>query len=229
MKTKQAVILCGGLGTRLMPLTSQTPKCMVRVAGKPFLEYVLMHLKKQGISRVLLLTGYLHGQIEEYFGGEFEGIEIEYSPEGSPLGTGGALGNAKGKLEETFFLLNGDTYLPAALGELEAALLKNKSALSILSAYVNSEKIAQNNLLVDDEGKVLQYGGKNCNCVAAGASIYRKEALRFIAGSPCSLEKEAYPELIKHDSLFASKTSSRFYDIGTFERLKIAEEFFKGK
>ncbi|OIO20682.1 hypothetical protein COV61_00195 [Candidatus Micrarchaeota archaeon CG11_big_fil_rev_8_21_14_0_20_47_5] len=229
MKTKQAAILCGGLGTRLIPVTSKIPKCMVSVAGKPFLEYVLLHLKKQGIKKALLLTGYLHGQIKEYFGNEFEGIEIEYSPEGSPLGTGGALKNAKGKLEETFFLLNGDTYFPVALGELETALLKNKSALAVLSAYLNSEKIAPNNLLVDDEEKILQYGGKNCNCVDAGASVWRKESLRLIKTVPCSLEKDIYPELIKHGYIYASKTDVRFYDIGTFERLKIAEEFFKGR
>jgi len=109
----QVVILAGGKGTRLRPITYQVPKPMVPIHGKPFLQYQLELIKSLGINEVLLLVGYLGKQIEEYFGGGPKfGLNIEYSYENNPLGTGGALKNAEEKLAEKFLLLNGDTFLP---------------------------------------------------------------------------------------------------------------------
>ncbi len=230
MSTKQAAILAGGLGTRLRPLTHSIPKGMAKINGKPFLEYQLEYLLSQNVRSVLFLTGHLHEQIEEYFGENFEGMELEYSAEKEPLGTGGALKNAQENLNPSFFLLNGDTYLPIKLASLDSSLSKNPKALATLSAYSGKEKIAENNLLVDKSGRVISFGkSPSNNFVDAGVSIYKKEALGYIKKSPCSLEQDIYPALISSNSLYALKTDSRFYDIGTFPRLRLAEKFLKAQ
>src|SRR5579859_7545835 len=108
----QAVILAGGLGTRLWPLTKVVPKPMVQVAGVPYLEHQLHLLKKQHISDIVILNGYLGDQIEEYFGdGVWQDVSIRYSRELQPLGTGGALREASPLLAATFVLIYGDSYL----------------------------------------------------------------------------------------------------------------------
>src|SRR3989338_4163835 len=113
MSAMQAVVLCGGLGTRLRPLTEKVPKPMVELNGKPFLEHLVLFLKKQGFSEFLFLSSYHHEKIESHFGnGKKFGVNIAYSVEEKLLGTGGALLNAEQKLGEEFLLVNGDTFLP---------------------------------------------------------------------------------------------------------------------
>src|SRR5208282_6436393 len=108
----QAVILAGGLGTRMRPITETIPKPMIAVAGEPFLHHQLSLLRSFGIRRVLLLVAYLGDQIENYFGdGTSLGLQLGYSYESAPLGTGGALKNAEALLDDEFVVLNGDTYL----------------------------------------------------------------------------------------------------------------------
>src|SRR4029077_9597920 len=108
----QVLILAGGLGTRMRPITETIPKPMITVAGKPFLQHQLELLRGAGIAKVLLLVAYLGEQIREYFGdGAKFGCKISYSFEPAPLGTGGALKNAEAQLQDDFVLVNGDTYL----------------------------------------------------------------------------------------------------------------------
>ncbi len=110
-KMKEAVILAGGLGTRLRDVTGQTPKAMAPVNGKPFLSYVLQMLSQDGFDRIILATGFLSAPIESYYGYSFAMMEIDYSVEKEPLGTGGAILLAsKIILSDNFFVLNGDTY-----------------------------------------------------------------------------------------------------------------------
>ena len=117
----QVVILAGGLGKRLRPVTEQIPKVMVTVNGKPFLQHVLELLKSQEITDIVLCIGYLGEQVKACFGkGESLGLVIKYSEEkGKLLGTGGALKQTQDLLEDYFLVLNGDTYLPIDYNELE--------------------------------------------------------------------------------------------------------------
>src|SRR5450755_506174 len=109
----QAVILAGGLGTRLWPVTQAVPKPMVPVAGRPYLEYQLRLLGEQSIRDIVLLTGYLGEQIEEYFGdGSRLGLSLRYSCEPAPMGTGGALRDGSSLLDDVFLVIYGDSYLP---------------------------------------------------------------------------------------------------------------------
>ncbi len=108
----QIVVLAGGMATRLGDLTRNTPKSMVKINGKPFLEYQLEMFKRSGFNRVLVCLGHLGKQIESYFGdGSRFAIDIKYSYEDKPLGTAGALKTAGPLLDERFFTIYGDSYL----------------------------------------------------------------------------------------------------------------------
>ena len=107
----EAIVLAGGLGTRLRSVVSELPKPMAPVGDKPFLEYILKYLKKNGIDKVVLSVGYKWETIKEYFGDSFEDIELVYSIENEPLGTGGAIKQAMEYVSDVnVFIVNGDTF-----------------------------------------------------------------------------------------------------------------------
>lgn len=227
----QAVILAGGLGTRLWPLTRTVPKPMVPVAGVPYLEHQLRLLEKQGIRSILILTGYLGEQIEEYFGdGSRFGLAIEYSREQTPVGTGGALRDARSKLAETFLVIYGDSYLPIDYTE-SLSNLEGSDAAGLLVVYANrlSDTSVKNNVDVDAAGYVTRYekdSPDRLGYVEAGVLAFRREVISMIASEGAvSLEKEIFPRLIGARRLIAQITTQRFYDIGTPERLTAIEEF----
>src|ERR1051325_4111345 len=119
----QTVILAGGRGTRLGAMTKEGPKPMIRIAGAPYLEYQLKLLVSQGFYDVVILTGYLGEQIEDYFkDGKDLGLSIRYSRERQPLGTGGALRAAKELLSDKFLVIYGDSYLPIDYREVLSKL-----------------------------------------------------------------------------------------------------------
>jgi len=227
----QVVILAGGKGTRLRPLTYTQPKTMVRVCGKPFLEHQLELVKSYGLTDVLILTGCLGKQIEDYFGdGTHFGLSIKYSYEDTPIGTGGALKNAEGLLDESFILLNGDTLLPIDYTQVVRQFRRSNKA-GMIVAYSNVEKIAPNNLRIGTGDIVLAYDKQNENSmthVDAGAIALRKEVLDMIPPClACSLEEKVFPKLIERGELMAFRTDHLFCDMGTFEGLKKIELVLK--
>lgn len=223
----QAVILAGGLGTRLRPLTHQVPKPMVEVGGRPFVEYIIHHLADQGFRRILMSVGYLGEQVESYFGdGTRCGVTIRYAREPRPLGTGGALRNALGMLDEEFLLLFGDSYLPIDYRALEASF-HSVPALGLVVVYDDQggDTGVLKNLALDGAGWVSRYekgtGSPDLKYVEAGVLCFRREVF---AGLPrkevVSLEHEIYPRLIACRQFRAVITSQRFFDIGTPQRLR---------
>ncbi|EHF5117262.1 nucleotidyltransferase family protein [Campylobacter jejuni] len=114
----QAIILCGGLGTRLKSVIKDIPKPMVPINDKPFLEFIFEYLKKQGIKEVILAVSYKYEVIQEYFKDEFLGIKIKYSIEKEPLGTGGAIKEALKFIKNEAYVLNGDTIFDIDLKKL---------------------------------------------------------------------------------------------------------------
>ncbi len=231
---KQVVILAGGLGTRLRPLTEKIPKPLVEVAGRPFLDWQLQDLKQQGYRDIILLVSYLGEQIEKVYGDGSEiGLRIRYSFEKEPLGTGGALRLALPVLDQTFILLNGDSFLRAYLDAM-AANFDKSDFLAMVSSYDMTEPVpVPENLKIGDLGRVLAYKkgagqATGFTCVDSGIYILRKsilespDALRF-ASQRFQLE-ELWPALIQRGALGAFAVNERFYDIGTPERLKEFEE-----
>ena len=231
----QAVILAGGLGTRLGPLTRKTPKPMVPVAGAPYLEHQLRLLARQSFRDVLLLTGYLGEQIESYFGGGSRlGLRLRYSREPQPQGTGGALRCARRYLAESFLLIYGDSLLPieyAAAGRR----LRDSAALGLIVVYRDParETSVSPNVALDRSGLVTRYdktaaADPDLEYVEAGVSCFRREVLDLLPKTvPVSFEQCVFPRLIERRQLAALPTSQRFYDIGTPERLRAIEEYLR--
>src|SRR5437763_480412 len=178
----QAVILAGGLGTRLWPLTNSTPKPMVVVAGVPYLEHQLKALRRQGIRDILLLTGHLGEQIEEYFGdGARLGLSIRYSREQTPLGTGGALRQAQAFLSKDFLIIYGDSYLPIDYAQV-LNKLRNANAEGLLVVYDNrlGDTSVKNNVDLDDLQYVTRYEKDSADKLAyveAGVLAFRHSVI----------------------------------------------------
>ncbi len=156
----QAVIMTGGLGTRLGPLTGKIPKGLIEVGGRPFLDHLILYLRKYGIDDILLCTGYLGDQIISYFGdGSSFGIRINYSQEDHPLGTGGALRPALPKIQDVFFLINGDTFLPIDYNQMLDSFL-NSPALMMVAVFRAEKGDSRANLRVERGGEITELRGR---------------------------------------------------------------------
>jgi NDP-sugar pyrophosphorylase family protein len=225
----QAVILAGGLGTRLGQLTSATPKPMVSAAGRPFLEHEIALLKSNGVDDLVLSVGYLGEKIEDHFGdGRGFGVSIRYVRDGPTLlGPAGALKRAEPLLEDSFFVTYGDAYLRADYGKVMRRLLESE-ALGLMTVYKNRGRHGKSDLLVR-RGYVVEYDktrrAKGMDWINFGVSALRKGALSEIQpGRPCG-EEEFYGHLIARRQLLAYAVRNRFYEIGTPSALKEFEAF----
>lgn len=234
---EQAVILAGGRGERLRPLTDKVPKPMVMVRDKPFLEHLVVLLQEHGIKNYLFLVGYLGNLIRDYFDdGHKWGITITYSFEEKPLGTGGALRLAKTHLEENFFLLFGDSYLPIDYRLMAKDFFVSERKV-FLAVYDNScdTNVPFNIKLNNSKHIVVAYNKKkdnpaDFNYCDAGVIAVNRDVVKLIEGAdPISFEESIYPRLIKMEQLGCYIAEKRFYDIGTIERLKIFEQYLSHK
>ena len=173
----QAVILFTAAWARgCAPVTETIPKPMIPVCGKPFLQHQLELLRSNGIERVLLLVSYLGEQIEQFFsnGGPLR-MDLSYSYEPSPLGTGGALKNADFKLDENFLLLNGDTFLDVDYRAVVADFFKHQPEALIVARRSDQMPVPYNSA-VSAAGRVTAYqkrNPENMTCTDAGAIVAR--------------------------------------------------------
>ena len=225
----QAVILAGGAGTRLYPLTLNIPKAMIKIKGKPFILHLVEELKRNGIKDFVFCIGYLADQFKEFFGdGSRFGIKIAYSVEKKFMGTGGALKLAEPYLKSSFFVVNGDTYLPIDYTLAQQSFRRSRK-MGLMVLYDNKAKIAQANINVNDKGLVIDYIkrekivlAKKCQFLDAGVQIYRKTVLDLMPkGRFVSLEMDVFPKLMARKELAAYTVSQRYYDIGTPQRLRV--------
>lgn len=205
-----------------MPLTREIPKPLVSVAGKPFLFWQLRQLREQNITRVLLLVSHLGHLIEEHFTREpVPGLSLEFAHEPKPLGTGGALRLALPKLEDKFWLLNGDSFLPLDFSQMNLEPLPN--CMAALTDIASVDVPA--NLKIE-AGRVIEYRkGAGAGFGAVDAGVYRleKEVVRRGPEGRFDLEM-LWPALIAAKRLGAHAITRRFFDIGTPDRLKNFEE-----
>jgi len=230
---KQAVILAGGLGTRMRPLTLTTPKPMILIHREPFLEYIIELLKKNGIEEVVILTGYLHEQIENYFkDGQQFGLKLKYSYSPAEDKTGTRIRKAKDLLDDTFLLLYGDNYWPLQLGEL-LKFYKKMNTKGLITAYSNIDNYTKNNTLVDEKGLVKVYDKSRqtpgLNGVDIGFFILNKNVLDLFPEENFSFEKVIIPKLISQKQLAGFLTYHKYYGLSNLERIPVIEDFFKPK
>lgn len=230
--SSQAVILCGGQGTRMRPFTFTAPKPMFPVLGKPFLEYLLLVLKHNNVTDVLLLVGYLHEKIERYFGdGSPWGLKIRYSYLPPESDTGARLKNAYNLLERHFLLLYADNYWPLRLSDL-IQLYEEKNLPALVTVYSNIDHYSQNNILVED-GLVKAYDRKRrtpgLNGVDIGFFILKKELIDILPEGNSSFEDVVLPELVNRRQLVGFYTHHRYYGLSNPARVENIEHYFYPK
>jgi NDP-sugar pyrophosphorylase family protein len=230
----QYVILAGGLGTRLRPLTRTIPKPMVPILGKPYLFYQLEYLRGQGVREALLLIAYLGGQIRDHFGGgEAIGMRLEYSEEQALMGTAGALKLAEEKIRDDFFVIYGDSFIPLDYARFEGAFTRAGTE-GMISVFHDrrGETGVTGNVELSPDGLVSRYdkrkGASPLPYVEAGVLAFRRGVLRRIPPSRVvSLENEIYPALIRERQLAGYVTGQRFFDIGMEERIRDMEAWLR--
>jgi len=233
----KAIILAGGLGTRLREAVSNTPKPMAPVNGQPFLKHQLDYWINQGINHFVLSTGYLHDHISNFFGYNYRNASIEYSVEDQPLGTGGGLLLAASKyaLNEDFLLLNGDTYFEVDLSKL-IEFSEEKNSSITFSLFKTTDKDRFMGVEINPEGKIAQLKAPRPEdeSILANGGIYwiKNEHLlnpdtlkHFPLASKASLEDEIFPYLLsKNTSFFGLEFDEQFIDIGVPEDYRKCSE-----
>lgn len=216
---RQAVILAGGKGTRLLPLTLHVPKPMVTVANKPFLYWQLTYLQKQGVRDVLLLVSHLADVIRSHFSNHpIPGLNIEYSVEPSPLGTGGALKHALPFLQEKFWLLNGDSFLFIELAKMAHELNANSWQACLATIEQHLVGVPGN---VELEGTLVAKYKRDAGFKHIDAGVYLLERSVVENGPGGIFDLGNYwQRLAPTGKVGAFTTTERFFDIGTPERLQ---------
>lgn len=230
LREMQVAILAGGLATRLGDLTRGQPKSMVRVEGRPFLEYQMELLRKAGVKDIVLCIGHLGEQIEDYFGdGARFGVSIRYSYEHKLLGTAGALKRAGALLQDVFFTLYGDSYLFLDFART-LAYFQSQNKLALMSVYKNYDCYDRSNAAVE-AGVVRRFSKREKTedmvYIEYGANAFRKKVLDLVpAEEPYSLE-DLFPRLIEKGELLAFEVKERFYEIGSPQGLQEFIQFVR--
>lgn len=225
---RQAAILCGGLGSRLRPLTDTMPKPMVPVNGVPFLSYLLEQLKDNGIKEVILMTGYLGEQLSDYFGdGASFGIRIRYSPGPAEWETGRRIIEAKDMLDEHFLLLYGDNFLPFNLKKITKFYNAQKKLLSFIV-----QPKAKGNIHLGEGGIVQAYDklrlAEGLNFVELGYMIVSKKMFEYYAYKDVSFS-DIINKLVSAEQAAGFLVLDAYYSISDMDRLKLTEEYLKPK
>jgi len=218
-----AVILVGGQGTRLRPLTDRTRKDMLALVDRPLLAYTFEHLARHGVERAIVSCGYLPDQIQTAFGHRHGDLELEYVVEDEPLGTGGAIGFAGRQLESSFFALNGDSLREADLGELVRFHRSSGAKASILLTPV-ADPSRYGLVRTAADGRVESFLEKprpeeiDTDLINAGLYVLEPDVLELVpSGRAVSIEREVFPRLAAEGAVYGIALPGYWLDVGTPE------------
>lgn len=222
--------MAGGKGTRLRPLTSNQPKPMVPVVGKPCLEHVLEHLRRNGVREIVVTLAYMPQAIRSYFGdGETLGVELSYSVEPVPLGTAGSVAHAAARLDETFLVLSGDALCDADLGALVAAHRASGAAATIGLKPVG-DPVEYGLVVTDEAGRVERFlekptwGQVFTDTVNTGIYVLEPDVLRGVPPDrELDFAADLFPLLLERGAHVQGQVLDGYWlDIGTLEQLRVA-------
>ncbi len=213
----KAIIMAGGKGTRLKPLTDNTPKPLMPILDKPILHYILRLLQRHGITDVCITLGYLAGQIIEAFGdGSQMGMHITYFVENEPLGTAGGVKNASKFLSEDFVVISGDAFTDINLTELINFHYKSNAKVTIAAAKVDNPS-EYGVMLLNNKGKVRSFIEKPkepvSDIASCGIYVMSHGILQDIPSGFCDFAKDVFPKMI--GQIYAKVMDCYWSDIGT--------------
>jgi len=235
-ESMKCIILCGGPGVGMGPLTKSIPKPMMPVGYKPIVEHIILRLRKQGIYHFILAIGHLGEHLIRYFGdGSSLGVKIEYSIEKAPLGTAGAIKGAEKKVNGAFLVVNGDILFNDDLDINKLiSFHKRKRALATMVLAKVEDASRFGLVSIDNDGRVIAFREKPRQAVPglvnAGVYVFEPEIFEHIpACGPSSLEEEVFPLLADKGKLYAYVYKGYWVDIGApkdYERA--CRDFFEG-
>jgi NDP-sugar pyrophosphorylase family protein len=224
------IILAGGLATRLRPITETIPKSMINICGKPFVDYQLKYLSSQGIKKALFCVGYLGEQIESYVGdGSLYGLEVDYSYDGdSLLGTGGAIKKCLNNIENEFFILYGDSFLPIPFQDVFSAY-KSLKKPGLMTVLRNQDRWDVSNVIFEDE-ILIEYNKKKrsdrMHYIDYGLNILTKTIFESYPVNYFFDLADLYYDLSISGNLSGYEVHERFYEIGSIDGIKETEIYF---
>ncbi len=222
----KALVLAGGKGTRLRPLTDKLPKPMVPVANRPQLEHLLLLLRRHGIDEVVITLGYCGQEIEDYFGdGSRLDLRIAYEREESLLGTGGAIVQAKHHFDDSFLVCNADIVTDLNISALVHFHLERNALVTIATTWVE-DPTPYGLVESDAKGRIQRFLEKpsleevTTNYINAGLYVLEPDALEwFPLRTPLSIEREVFPRLLERGkALYAYNSDNYWIDMGTPEK-----------
>lgn len=230
-KNITVLILAGGLGTRLHSVLPDIPKVLAPIAGRPFLSYLMDQLISTGFRHVILCTGYKGEQIRETFGNEYKGLNIQYSQEPEPLGTGGALRFALPLIHtESVLIINGDSYVNSKLQDFLIWYFKFKPLAALFLTYLSDTR-RYGQVEVDAKDRVVKFEEKgarpDAGWINAGVYLFNRQLIESIpVGKPISLESDVFQSVIQR-GIYGFRCEGAFIDIGTPESYADADNFIK--
>jgi histidinol-phosphate phosphatase family protein len=231
-RPRQAVIVAGGRGTRLGPLTDDTPKALLPVGGKPFIGWLLELLSDRGFEEVVLLLGYRAEDIEQYCGdGRRWGLRVRSVVSDPADETGRRVAGASEHLDDTFLYMYCDNLWPMPFDDMwqRHVALGRKAMVTV---YANDDDFTRSNVRVGDADQVLAYdptrSAAGLRGVEIGYGIFPRAVVGFLDGSNVAFQHAVLPPLIERGELSAFVTRHRYYSIGTPERLPITESYVAG-
>jgi len=231
----EAIILAGGLGTRLRSVINEVPKPMAPVANRPFLDYIFYYLKNEGVKKVILAVGYKWEMIRDRYEDKANtfGLEIEYSVETEPLGTGGAIFKAAEKATDNgFFIINGDTSFEIKLAELKNFALEKNAGIALALKEINGAN-RYGSVKCTDQGQVLSFIEKSdthqdSSLINGGVYFIQKKLIdQFTLPLKFSFETDFMQSKLSEINAYAKKFNAAFIDIGIPEDYYKAQELFK--
>ena len=225
MKIKQCIILAGGLGSRLGNLTKKTPKPLIKINNLPFLFYLILKLKNEGINDIVILVWNLSDKFKKINFKKIFGINIKLVKEKKKLGTGGCIINAYNYLNKEFFLVNGDTLFNISLKDLEKNFFKKKKTNLITACHFSKKSINKFTYIFNEKNKLINYKiSKNKkNWISGGIYIFKKKIFKNFKTKVLDLDREIVYNQFKKKKIFAKKYYNSFIDIGTKSDLKKAK------
>ena len=225
------IILSGGLGTRLRPLTDTIPKSLLPISGKPIIEHIIIQSRKFGVSKVILSVGYKADLIKEYFGdGSKWDVSISYSIESEPLGTGGAIRFAARGLNKAFLLMWGDNLCDVDISALER--MYEKLTCPVVMTLVEREDVENFGVAKLEGFKILGFVEKPSRELApsklinAGIFVMDPVLLSMLPLGKCSMEKDCFEKIAPLGKIGAFVHKGQWFPTDTLEKYTIANRMF---
>src|SRR5919109_1964182 len=228
----KAVIMAGGEGSRLRPLTSNQPKPMVSLANRPLMEHIVRLLKRHGYTEIVVTLQFLASVVRTYFGsGEDLGVAMTYATEESPLGTAGSVRNAAEKLDETFIVISGDALTDIDLGKV-IAYHQEKSALATIVLSRQPNPLEYGIVVTDEDGRIERFlekpgwGQVFTDTVNTGIYVLEPSIFGHIAaGEPSDFSQDIFPKLLAAGAaLYGYVAEGYWTDVGNTDAYRQAQQ-----